>query len=168
MPVKAIAGNSAGSPNLEGTDTTITDRLSERLSEARTAATARRRDLRDGYENAKFQGWLLKEGLSQKAPTMEVTEDDSRIKAGITGTFNMVVAAAVTLIVGIYVFSQISSTMPTPQNAELANATSTVKSTTGNAFTLGAVAVIVLVAALILSLIGSGFGGGGGGMRGRR
>jgi len=89
------------------------------------------------------------------------TTSENRYVAGIADTFTGMVAAAVTLIVGIYVFSQISSTMPTPQNSDLKNATDTVKSTTGNAFTLGAVAIIVLVAVVILALISSGFGGGG-------
>jgi hypothetical protein len=84
--------------------------------------------------------------------------EDSQVYAAIEGTFTKVVSASVTLIVGIYVFAQISNTMPTPENESLANATSTVKSTTGQAFTLGAVAVIVLVASVILGLVG-GFGG---------
>jgi len=84
--------------------------------------------------------------------------EDSQVYAAIERTFTKVVSASVTLIVGIYVFAQISNTMPTPENESLANATSTVKSTTGQAFTLGAVAVIVLVASVILGLVG-GFGG---------
>lgn len=152
MPHQATAGSTG--PD-ESTDSrTIRDRVSDRVDSAR-----------DGLESAAWQASFAREAVMSSAPSMETTDGATRTEAAITGTFNAMVAAAVTLIVGIYVFSQIASTMPTPENAALANATDTVKSTTGDAFTLGAVAVIVLVAALILSLIGSGFGGGGGGRR---
>jgi len=87
------------------------------------------------------------------------TDEKTQVRASIEGTFTRMVSAAVTLIVGIFVFAEISNSMPTPDNNQLANATDTVESTTGNAFTLGAVAIIVLVASVILALV-SGFGNG--------
>jgi hypothetical protein len=165
MPIQATAGSAgADSRTVSPDEPGFTDEARRRLRAGKRAASAGLTDLRDDYEFAQFQGAMLKRSMLAKYQ-IERTDDEGRVEAAMTGTFNAVVAAAVTLIVGIYVFSQISSTMPTPENSELANATETVKSTTGNAFTLGAVAVIVLVAALILSLIGSGFGGGGGRMR---
>lgn len=95
--------------------------------------------------------------LAAQMTGVEQNSDDNLVEAAMSGTFLAIVSAAVTLLVGIYVFAEISDTMPTPENAELANATSNVKSTTGSAFQLAAVAIIVLVAGLILSLVG-GFG----------
>lgn len=106
--------------------------------------------------------------LMKAFPTWETSESPTVVEAALAATFNTIVAAAVTLLVGIFVFSEIADVMPTPANNELANASDTVQGTTGNAFTLGAVAIIVLVATLILGLIGSGLGGGGGLGGGRR
>ena len=94
----------------------------------------------------------------------ETLGEESQVYAAIEGTFTKVVSGAVTLLVGIYIFAQISNTMPTPENPELANSTETVVSTTGSAFTLGATAIIVMVASVILGLVG-GFGGRRGGRR---
>lgn len=118
-----------------------------------------------------FQAELMRRYLvgqvEQRTPDWltDQTECDTQVTAAISGTFTGVVSGAVTLIIGIYVFATISSTMPTPSNPAMANASETVKATTGQAFTLAAVAIIVMVAALILALI-SGFGRGGGGRGG--
>lgn len=149
MPAQAQTG-AAPAMETSSTVSTIAGSVRDRVA-----------SVRDRHGAAQAQGDLLRHALTEEYQ-LERTDDETRIEAAITGTFNAVVAAAVTLIVGLYVFSQISSTMPTPENTELANATDTVKSTTGDAFTLGAVAVIVLVASLILSMIGGGFGGSGG------
>lgn len=100
---------------------------------------------------------VIETAIARKTGVGTELDEKSRARAAIEETFLRVVSAAVTLIVGIFVFAQISSTMPQPDNSELSNATNTVESTTGDAFILGAVAVIVLVASLILALIG-GFG----------
>jgi|GEM_PF-6559310 uncharacterized membrane protein len=78
-------------------------------------------------------------------------------RAGFEGTFVGIATGAVTLIIAIYVFSQIVDVMPTPTNSDLANSTNTTIKTAGSAFNLGAVALIVLVAAMILALV-AGFG----------
>lgn len=134
------------------------ERLTGGFKDLRTTAELQQQ-IADTYAEKKFDELDEELGLADRLG------EDSTAYAAIEGTFVKVVSAAVTLIIGIYVFAQISSTMPTPQNNQLANATSTVKSTTGSAFTLGAVAIIVLVASLILMLVG-GFGMGNGG-RGR-
>lgn len=74
-----------------------------------------------------------------------------------------VVGAATTLLVGIYIYSQVIGVMPTPESSQMANATNTTIATTSQAFTLGAVALIVLMATVMLALIAGGFSGGGGG-----
>lgn len=133
------------------------EKLQGGIEDVRTAAELQQR-IADAYAEKKF------DELDEEIGLADTLGEDSTAYAAIEQTFTRMVSAAVTLIIGIYVFAQISNTMPTPENAELANATNTVESTTGDAFTLGAVAIIVLVASVILGLVG-GFGGRG---RGRR
>jgi hypothetical protein len=75
-------------------------------------------------------------------------------------TFNSMVTSAVTLIVGILVFNQVSSALP--DTAGGINET-VVTGTIESAFQLAPVVLIVLVAALILAQV-AGFRNGGGGM----
>ncbi|RYJ15016.1 hypothetical protein ELS19_14365 [Halogeometricum borinquense] len=135
----------------------VRERLKGGIEDVRTAAEIQQA-MADLYAGRQWDEVDEELGIGERLG------EDSQVYAAIEATFTRMVSAAVTLIVGIYVFAQISSTMPTPSNPELANSTNTVKSTTGNAFTLGSVAIIVLVASVILGLVG-GFGGRG---RGRR
>lgn len=82
-------------------------------------------------------------------------------------SFNALVTASVTLVVGILIFNQVLSALPDTGDAGI-NA-SPVTSTIESAFTLAPVVLIVLVAALVLAQV-AGFrgGGGGGGMGGMR
>lgn len=73
-----------------------------------------------------------------------------------------ITAAATTLLVGAFILSEIIGVMPTPESDQMANATNQTIATTSNAITLGAVALIVLVASIMLILISDGFSGGGG------
>lgn len=75
-------------------------------------------------------------------------------------TFNGMVAAAVTLIVGVLIYNNVFDALPDTTGA--INGT-TVSSTIESAFLLAPVALIVLVAALVLAQIG-GLAGGRGGM----
>jgi hypothetical protein len=75
-------------------------------------------------------------------------------------TFNSMVAAAVTLIVGVLIYNNVFDALPDTTGA--INGTS-VSDTIESAFLLAPVALIVLVAALVLAQIG-GLRGGGGGM----
>lgn len=86
---------------------------------------------------------------------------DPRKHESVQQLGRVIATAATTLLIGIFIFDQIADVMPTPEQNGLANATNTVITTSGNAFTLGGVAIIVLVATVMLFLIGGGFGGGG-------
>jgi len=79
-------------------------------------------------------------------------------------SFNALVTASVTLVVGILIFNQVLSALPETSGG--INATP-VTSTIESAFTLAPVVLIVLVAALVLAQV-AGFRGGGGGMGGMR
>lgn len=158
-------------PGIPGTDRSIVpDALRDRASAARAATGTRLADTRGTADfharQAQFMQRQLVNDVAGKLPAdLETTEETTRVRAAINGTFMAVVSGAVTLLIGIYVFSQISSTMPNPSNSALNKSTNTVLSTTGSAFQLGAVAIIVLVAVLILSLVSGGFGGGNEGGR---
>ncbi|GAA0304008.1 hypothetical protein [Halarchaeum salinum] len=143
----------AGQAAITGGVNELREKVDGSLQDFRTMADLQRH-VADTYAEKKF------EEVDEELGLAETLGEDSVAYAAIEGTFTRIVSASVTLIIGIYIFAQISSTMPTPENNQLANATSTVTSTTGSAFTLGAVAVIVLVASVILGLVG-GFGGRG-------
>lgn len=149
----------ASMPTQAETASTVIDRLKGSTPLDRKRAEAMIENGREKAEEVQFNAEVKRVALKEQFH--RTTDSDSVVRAGINQAFNMVVTAAVTLIVGIFVFSQISDTMPTPANNDLANATDTVESTTGDAFTLGAVAIIVLVASVILGLV-SRFGGNGG------
>jgi len=84
---------------------------------------------------------------------------DERGQGGALGTTLTVVIAAIAMIIGLYVYSEVNSVMPTPGNEELANASSTVTGNVGSAFTLLAVGLIVLAAAFILGILIRRFSG---------
>jgi len=74
-------------------------------------------------------------------------------------SFNRMVTAAITLIVGVLVFNQIVDALPRPEdpaNSSLVNLTS-IEGTIESAFTIAPVVLIVLVAGLILAQV-TGFG----------
>jgi len=89
-------------------------------------------------------------------------EKERSADAGLAGQFNRIVTAAVTLIIGLLVYSEISSSLP-DVGGDLGNATDAVDSNTGTAFTLGAVGLLVAAAVVILRMIQGGMGGGNGG-----
>jgi len=69
-------------------------------------------------------------------------------------SFNRLVTASVTLIVGILVFNQVADSLPNTSNGAIDS--SVVNSTIESAYQLAPVVLIVLVAALILAQV-SGF-----------
>jgi len=98
-------------------------------------------------------------------------------EAGMAQQFQAIVAGAVVLVIGIFVFSQIAESVtigdpgPYANNDSgagvLYNASQAVQGNTGTAFELGAVGVLVAGAVVILSMISGGIGGGGNGGMGR-
>jgi len=67
-------------------------------------------------------------------------------------TFNNMIRASVTLAVGVLIVGEIFTALPTP-SGPLANASDTVESTTGDAFELAPVVLIVIVAGLVLGAV---------------
>lgn len=69
------------------------------------------------------------------------------------------VVVGVLLIVGVVVFAQVKSAMPTGASSAQSNATiANVESTTYSAFELATVALIVLAAAVIIGILIRAFG----------
>lgn len=75
-------------------------------------------------------------------------------KASQMGTFNSMVASAVTLIVGVLIFNSINGSLPSTTGG--INASTSVVPTIESAFQLAPIVLVVLVAALILAQV-SGF-----------
>jgi len=98
---------------------------------------------------------LEKHWQSSKAVTEDFLGDESAqtLSGGALGTTLTVVVAAIAMIIGLFVFSEVNSVMPDPSNPDLSNATATVVANTGSAFTLLAVGLIVLAAAFILGIL---------------
>jgi len=76
-------------------------------------------------------------------------------------TFNVIVASAVTLIVGVLIYNEVFAALPTSETGAISAAN--VSATIESAFQLAPVALIVVVAALVLAQVG-GLSGGRGGM----
>jgi len=82
-------------------------------------------------------------------------------KKGIMGSVFMVVAGAISLMVGIWVISLVINSVSQSGWGSAANSTyATVQTTVFNSFTLLAVGLIVLAAAVIIGYFGFGRKGG--------
>lgn len=88
-------------------------------------------------------------------------DGDSRAVAAISGAFNTLAVAAITLMVVVFVVGMIADSMTMDSESEFYESFNTITETTGDALNLAAVALIVLVASLILFLV-AGFGNRGG------
>jgi hypothetical protein len=77
-------------------------------------------------------------------------------RADQTATFVQVTSAAVTIVVGVFIFQQIETTIPDFDFANNSNVIDPAGATdvVGSAFQLAPVAAIIIIAGLILSQIG--------------
>lgn len=84
-------------------------------------------------------------------------EDAKRMASdtlGVIGTVQVVVVAAIFILVGVYIFSAIYDAMPTPSNDALNTTINTTLITnTTAAFELLIVSIIVLAAAAIIGIL---------------
>jgi hypothetical protein len=70
-----------------------------------------------------------------------------------TSTVIAAVVIGVVAIVGIYIYDQVYSTMPTPENNELANSTESVTGGFGSAMEFVPVILIVLMAVVVIGAV---------------
>ncbi len=83
-----------------------------------------------------------------------VLEGSERYKAHAqTRSIMTVIVVAITLLIGIYVFSEVETTMPDPTNDALNETTSSVVGNVASGFDLMSIIPIVLGATVILGLI---------------
>ncbi len=85
---------------------------------------------------------------------------DRRGVAGVLGLVLGVVTAAIAMIIGLYVFASVATTIPSTGCATADQVIQNVQSNTFQAFILLAVGIIVLGAAFIISILVRAFGGG--------
>jgi hypothetical protein len=74
-------------------------------------------------------------------------------KARQTSTVIAAVVIGVVAIVGIYIYDQVYSTMPTPDNSDLSNSTDSVTSGFGSAMEFVPVILIVLMAVVVIGAV---------------
>lgn len=72
---------------------------------------------------------------------------------GQVGTVIAVVTIGIVAIIGILIYSQVNSSLPTPSNSNLADAQSNVTTGFGDAMQLVPVVLIVLVASLVIGVV---------------
>lgn len=103
-------------------------------------------------------------GASQRASSaletigshMDVAEayaDENVGRAGQTGTVMTVVTIGITALIGILVYSEIDSALPSPDNANLSSSQDSVTEGFGSAMELVPVVLIVLIAAVVLGVV---------------
>jgi hypothetical protein len=72
---------------------------------------------------------------------------------GQVGTVIAVVTIGIVAIIGILIYAQVNSSLPTPSNTGLANAQDNVTTGFGDAMQLVPVVLIVLVASLVIGVV---------------
>jgi hypothetical protein len=72
---------------------------------------------------------------------------------GQVGTVIAVVTIGIVAIIGILIYSQVNSSLPTPDNTGLADAQTNVTDGFGDAMQLVPVVLIVLVASLVIGVV---------------
>jgi hypothetical protein len=101
----------------------------------------------------------LKEKLSNF-----VTDDNgvplaaSGSERGQVGTVITVVTIGIVAVIGILIYGQVNSSVPSPENQNLSDAQSGVTEGFGNAMNLVPIVLIVLVASLVIAVV-QRFGG---------
>lgn len=79
--------------------------------------------------------------------------DTKMSKAAQSGTVLRVVTVGVISIIGILIYSQIQTSLPTPENQQLANSSTNVTDGFADAMNLLPVVFVVLVAALVIAVV---------------
>lgn len=81
-------------------------------------------------------------------------DTDTRVgRAAQTGTVLTVVTLGITILVGILIYSQIQTSLPSPSNSDLKNASDNSTGTFADAMELAPVIMIILLAAVVLAVV---------------
>lgn len=84
----------------------------------------------------------------------EMFDGDTRLsKPAQTGTVLTVVSLGITIIIGILVYSQVKTALPTPSDPDLQNASENSTGTFADAMELAPVIMIVLLSAVVLAVV---------------
>jgi putative copper export protein len=84
-----------------------------------------------------------------------LADDPDTVVATVRQTSTVIAAVVigVVAIVGIYIYDQVYSTMPTPDNSDLSNSTDSVTSGFGSAMEFVPVILIVLMAVVVIGAV---------------
>jgi len=102
---------------------------------------------REMASDAYFYGRAARGGMG---PTADQATETLR-SGQMTNQFTMMVQVAVTLAVGVLVVGEIFNALPS--SGALSNASDQVETTTGQAFELAPVVLIVIVASLVIGIV---------------
>jgi len=91
--------------------------------------------------------WVANSAIGRWTPK---TRMGQRAQSGAVLT---VVVVGIIIIIGILVYSEIQSALPTPSNNDLSNASNNATSTFGDAMELAPVILIVLIASVVLAVV---------------
>ena len=124
------------------------------------------RDAKDGFDENNKKGaelaleWFVGERSlpevltgAQEHAKAKHPGDSKMSKAAQSGTVLQVVTVGVISIIGILIYSQIQTSLPTPENTQLANSTENVTDGFADAMNLLPVVFVVLVAALVIAVV---------------
>jgi len=113
--------------------------------------------LPDGVSNRLRMAGLALDALEMrgeaKANDLFGDGDSLAHSVGQTGTVLTVVTLGITILIGILIYGQIDSSLPSPSNSDLQNASENSTGTFSDAMELAPVIMIVLLAAVVLAVV---------------
>lgn len=89
----------------------------------------------------------------EKADSIVPEGDSVAHEAAQTGTVLTVVTLGITILIGILIYGQIQSSLPSPGNSDLQNASDNSTSTFADAMELAPVIMLVLLASVVLAVV---------------
>lgn len=94
------------------------------------------------------------ERLGERKADSIVPDGDTRAhEAAQTGTVLTVVTLGITIIIGILIYGQVQSALPSPGNSDLQNASDNSTQTFADAMELAPVIMLVLLASVVLAVV---------------
>lgn len=103
---------------------------------------------------SRADSWLnAAEALGERKAEAKFDGDTRLGRAAQTGTVLTVVTLAITAIIGILVYAEVQSALPSPQNQELNNASTNVTEGFGQSMELVPAILVVLLAAVVLAVV---------------
>lgn len=143
---------------LTGAKNRAADTLNQKASEVslvgRSGDHAKLRRSEGTSSLADIPAWMDYLEAKGERKAEEQFDGDTRTgRAAQVGTVLTVVTLGLSIIIGILIYSQVQTALPTPSNNDLANASDNATGTFADAMELAPVIMIVLLAAVVLAVV---------------